>query len=212
MRSFTSWLILPFLLFVQSVYADENTLTRLYQFLQADVFEASFTQRVYDEKSVLIDDSKGRFSVARPGRFRWEYVSPSRQIITSDGVNLINYDPELEQATVQPLTVSLGYAPIKLLLEKHPSLNDFTVDIGDHREGLDWITLTPKVQDIEFTRIELGLDKQNVAEMKMYDHFDQLTVIEFLEAKYTPLDENTFRLYLPQGTDVIGDYLRPLSP
>lgn len=191
-----------------TVSADDSPVTRLYQFLQAETYEASFTQRVYDEKSVLIDDSKGRFSVSRPGRFRWEYISPSRQMLVSDGVNLINYDPELEQATVQPLTVSMGYAPIMLLLEKNPSLNDFEITAQRREDGLEWISLEPKVKDMEFTRIEIGMTQETVVKMLMQDHFEQNTVIEFLNGKFDhQLTEDTFKVYLPRGTDVVGDYL-----
>ena len=209
MKVLTTSIVVLTLLF-QGVMAEESVLTRLYQFLQEDKFSASFVQQVYDERNILIDDSTGRFVIHRPSKFRWEYNHPSRQIILSDGINFLNYDPELEQATIQPLTVSLGYAPIMLLLEKHPSFDNFTVDVQGRSGELDWITLVPKVQDMEFNKIELGLSAEGIVKIKMQDHFNQQTTIDFLALQYDiPEDSDPFKIYLPKGTDVIGDYLVP---
>ena len=192
------------------LYAAENTLTRLNKFLQTETFAAAFTQKVYDEKQSLVGDSVGTVTIQRPGKFRWEYLKPSRQLIVSDGVNLLNYDPELEQAIIQPLIVSLGYAPIMLLSGDNVSPDKFEIDIAGHHQNLDWIVLIPKVQDTEFTRIELGFNRETLVKIKMHDHFQQVTLIHFLRAQFgVDIKKDTFRVYLPTGTDIIGDYIMP---
>ena len=46
---------------------------------------ADFEQRVYDRDKKLVQQSTGRFSFLRPGRFRWTYAQPYAQLIVGDG-------------------------------------------------------------------------------------------------------------------------------
>ena len=176
-------------------------------------FKSAFSQVVYDSKNSVIVDSLGTVVLSRPGRFRWEYTRPNRQTIVSDGLNLVVYDPELRQASVQPVFEALGDAPIMLLMEQKPAFSRFEVERGEPRDGLDWIFLVPKVQDIEFTRIGLGLDGEKVVRMEMLDHFEQTTVIRFLRPELHPeVAADEFRLRLPEDVDVVGRYTLPFAP
>jgi len=61
---------------------------------------------------------RGKFSVMRPGRFRFDYARPSRQIIVSDGQNLAIQDLDLNNED----RVSLDQTPFRLLLRKDVDL------------------------------------------------------------------------------------------
>lgn len=39
-------------------------------------WQAEFRQEVYNDKEQLVDKAAGRFSLLRPGMFRWEYTAP----------------------------------------------------------------------------------------------------------------------------------------
>lgn len=204
--------IFTVIVFTAEVYAADNTLTRLNEFLQKKTFHASFDQKVYDEKKTLIVHSTGTVVIQRPGKFRWEYLKPSRQIIVADGKNLLNYDPELDQAVIQPMVVSMAYAPMMLLLGEAISSSNFEIDIGGHEQGLDWITLMPKVEDTEFVRIDLGLNQTQLIQLVMYDRFEQVTKIEFLNTSFGKgVKADAFRFYLPERTDILGDYSLPVE-
>jgi outer membrane lipoprotein-sorting protein len=42
--------------------------------------------------------------------------------------------------------------------------------------------------------------------MKLYDHFDQTTVIRFSNIQYDAmLDDSNFKFVIPQGVDVVGE-------
>ncbi len=195
------------------VSAEEDPLARLHRFLQMKTFKAAFSQVVYDAKQSVIVDSLGTVVLSRPGRFRWEYAEPNRQSIVSDGLNLIIYDPDLKQASVQPVAAALGDAPITLLMRSRPVFDRFEVKREGRRAGLDWIALTPKVQDLEFTSIRLGLDDEKVVRMQLLDHFEQTTEIHFLRPELSPeLAADAFQLHLPETVDVIGEYVLPVVP
>lgn len=72
-----------------------------------------FIQTTADKKAM-----KGKFMVKRPGRFRFDYSRPSRQIIISDGEYLAIQDLDLNNED----RVSLDQTPFRLLLRKDVDL------------------------------------------------------------------------------------------
>jgi outer membrane lipoprotein-sorting protein len=61
---------------------------------------------------------KGKFYVNRPGRFRFDYALPSKQIIISDGEYLAIQDLDLNNED----RVALDQTPFRLLLRKDVDL------------------------------------------------------------------------------------------
>jgi outer membrane lipoprotein carrier protein len=185
--------------------ADEAR-ARLNQFFtEVTSLEAGFIQEVFDDKGESMQKSSGTVKLLRPGRFRWEYIEPSPQIILADGRNLWIYDIELEQATVKPLREALGAAPIMLLSEKRPLEEDFNIQKLTQRGNLDWVEAVPRKPDMEFQRIEFGLKGKEVRQLILHDQFGQKTVIQFVNMKTNlHLEPYEFRLELPPGVDVIG--------
>lgn len=184
----------------------QSALARLEHFLnEVLTLDAAFTQRVYGEKGELVQESSGSVQLARPGRFRWEYEKPDRQLILADGEKLWIYDPELEQATVKSLKDALGAAPIALLTGQRPLQEQFRIEPAGVHNGLQWVVLTPKAQDIEFNRIRLGLDQDGVAQMELHDQFGQRTVISLHNVRTNiEIDPDRFKFEPPAGTDVIN--------
>lgn len=168
--------------------------------------QASFFQQVLDDQGEILQESTGTLALQKPGKFRWHYGPPYSQDIVADGKNLWMFDIELAQATVQPLELALGSAPIILLTDIRPLGEDFEIRPMDDGIGLRWLALVPKILDTEFYRIELGMDDQVIREMRLFDHFDQQTIIRFSQVEINKtFEENHFKFYIPDGADVIGD-------
>jgi outer membrane lipoprotein carrier protein len=72
--------------------------------------------------------SAGIFALQRPGKFRWSYESPYKQLLVSDGTKLWSYDPDLNQVAVKKLGTAFGASPAALLagqdLDKHFELKE----------------------------------------------------------------------------------------
>jgi outer membrane lipoprotein carrier protein len=172
----------------------------------SDHFKADFYQQVIDADDVIIQEASGFFVLKKPGRFKWHYKSPISQQIVADGKNLWMFDIDLAQVTVQPIDDALGSAPIMLLTENKPLAEDFEIREMSMAFGLQWIALVPRIKDTEFYRIEIGVDGEDIREMKLYDHFDQTTVIRFSNIQYDAmLDDSNFKFVIPQGVDVVGE-------
>ncbi len=186
-----------------------GALDDLYHFFQATTFEADFAQKVYDDEDQLLETSQGFVLFRRPGQFRWEYRAPESYIITTDGINLLVYDPALSQAYVRPTMEALGTAPLRLLLDRRRVFDDFDLEPVARADKLKWVRLTPKVDDTEFTHFEVGFAGHGISRMALFDRFDQRIDIRFDNVKINPaIAASRFKLRLPPDTDVIGDYLR----
>jgi outer membrane lipoprotein carrier protein len=199
-----------FLLFVLSLFSvsgwclTEEELSSVLS--SSDHFKADFYQQVIDADDVIIQEASGFFALKKPGRFKWHYKSPISQQIVADGRNLWMFDIDLAQVTVQPIDDALGSAPIMLLTENKPLAEDFEIREMSMAFGLKWIALVPRIKDTEFYRIEIGVDGEDIREMKLYDHFDQTTVIRFSNIQYDAmLDDSNFKFVIPQGVDVVGE-------
>lgn len=75
--------------------------------------KGDFVQTTADNKRM-----RGKFMVKRPGRFRFDYARPSRQVIISDGEYLAIQDLDLNNED----RVALDQTPFRLLLRKDVDL------------------------------------------------------------------------------------------
>ncbi|MFA5898968.1 MAG: outer membrane lipoprotein carrier protein LolA [Hyphomicrobium sp.] len=82
-------------------------------FSALDTLQGNFVQTGADNKRM-----RGKFYVKRPGRFRFDYARPSRQIVVSDGHYLAIQDLDLNNED----RVSLDDTPFRLLLRKDVDL------------------------------------------------------------------------------------------
>ncbi len=82
-------------------------------FSDLKTLKGSFVQTQTNAKPM-----KGKFFVMRPGRFRFDYAAPSKQIIVSDGEYLAIQDLDLNNED----RVALDQTPFRLLLRKDVDL------------------------------------------------------------------------------------------
>lgn len=184
-----------------------DALKKLDAFFQVETFRARFVQQVHAEDDAPEIVSEGSVSFHRPGRFRWEYVSPDPYLILTDGPRLLIYDPALQQAYVQSTMATLGSAPLMLLLDRRNVFEDFRVDYVEHGDNLDWVKLEPRADDTQFVRFDVGFDRDTLARIVLYDRFGQRTVVRFHGVERGgSIPRDTFRVDLPEGVDVIRRY------
>lgn len=139
-------------------------------------------------------ESRGTFYLRRPGRFRWEYKRPVRQVIVADGKRVWLHDLDLNQVSHQSQAKALGGTPAQLLVIEGPIDRHFRVipwDAGDDRE---WVELRPKTKDTQVVRIRIGFIGKHLDTLVMEDSFGQRTHFTFTGTKRNPrLDEGLFR-------------------
>lgn len=101
--------------------------------------QGDFIQTGADEKVM-----RGRFKMMQPGRFRFDYNRPSRQIIISDGTYLAIQDLDLRNED----RVSLDQTPFRVLLRKDVDLiRDARIIAVQETDGKIQIALRDKSPD-----------------------------------------------------------------
>ncbi len=164
-----------------------------------------FTQTVISKSGRKPQQSAGIFVLQRPGKFRWSYEKPYKQLLVSDGSKLWSYDPDLNQVAVKKLGTAFGSSPAALLagqdLDKHFELKE-----GAAADGIEFVEATPKGGDASFERVKIGFAGNRPVNMEIHDSFGQVTVLRFTQFETNPtLPPALFRFVAPAGADVVGD-------
>lgn len=198
------FLIILIATFPTLLFAGEGE-QRLRAFLEnTRTLKASFVQTLTDERDVVQQQSSGRFSLQRPGRFRWEYHTPYPQLIIDDGERIWFFDSELAQATVKSVDKAFASSPAMLLtgdepLERHFFVEEFAME-GERR----WVRLTPIQEDGEYKEIRIAMTENELAAMAVLDNFGSTTHIEFSSLQLnTELNPSQFQFIPAEGVDVI---------
>jgi outer membrane lipoprotein carrier protein len=185
----------------------EESGARLESFLKrVQSLQAEFHQVLLDEHNEPLEESKGIFSLQRPGKFRWNYREPFPQVIVADGEHIWFYDPDLEQVTVKNQNLALGNTPALLLSGERLPEESFQINNLPSRDSLIWVELLPRDKEATFDRLLLGFDNHSLRQMELHDSFGQTTRLSFSEVKINlSLDPSLFIFTPPEGVDVVGD-------
>jgi outer membrane lipoprotein carrier protein len=144
---------------------------------------ADFEQFTFNAERTRMMESRGTLYLQRPGRFRWEYSTPNRQVIIADGSRVYLHDLELKQVSHQSQSRALSGTPALLLADGGPIEKHFEAGPIESTDGRTWVELIPKAQDTDVVRIELGFGKDNLESLIMEDSFGQTTRLNFTGAE-----------------------------
>ena len=97
---------------------------------------ARFEQQVFDRSGKAIERAEGTFAFARPGKFRWTYDKPHKQVLVGDGAKLWIHDPDLNQVTVKRMDGAISSTPAALLAGRDDITKLFTLTDSGAADGL----------------------------------------------------------------------------
>jgi len=167
---------------------------------------ARFEQQVIDRSGKVVETATGNLAFARPGKFRWTYEKPHKQVLVGDGMKLWIHDPDLNQVTVKRMDRAISSTPAALLAGKDDITALFTLRDAGSAEGVSWVEATPKEADTGFERVRLGLRGKSLAAMELHDQLGGRTMLRFSDLKANAaVPPETFRFTPPQGADVMED-------
>ena len=156
---------------------------------------------------------KGRVSIKKPGRMRWEYTAPDEKLFVSDGAKIYSYVPADKQVTVMSMPADSAATTPALFLAGRGSIGrDFTAEAVPLPEGLPKeltaLKLVPKERQPDFEWLIVGIAPGTFA----------LRGLVFVDAQggtstfsFTNLQENVgladkaFEFRIPRGVNVVTD-------
>ena len=184
--------------------ADDSERERLINILESsDNLVANFEQKTFKEASAHVDVSSGTLSVSKPLKFNWTVTKPFEQQVISDGETLWVFDPDLEQATYQPISTDLQQSPAMILVQPRQSLtNNYQVFEVKNPDMLAY-KLYPVDENAVFNELMLVFVNGTISEIRIYDSLGQETVISFSNVKVGQnIADTTFEFTPPAGTDL----------
>jgi outer membrane lipoprotein carrier protein len=186
--------------------------------------EGEFRQTVVSGRAGQpAQQASGKFSFARPGKFRWEYDLPYPQLLVADGKQLWSWDRDLRQVMVRPIGDALGATPAGILFGQGELERDFILteaaanELLDGGEKLAWVEARPRqtageegVNSSGFQFFRFGFNGKRLQRLALLDNFGQTTVIEFTNLRLNPsFASNHFHFDPPAGVDILGDLPPP---
>ena len=171
-------------------------------------FSAKFLQESTIKAMEITDFASGKVYVRHPGKMRWEYDEPDKQIIITDGFKLWIYRP----ADYQVMT---GAAPvffrdgrgasflsdIKLIRQK------FQISLSSSQADLFYeLKLLPVEKTMDVADIRLAVSKITFTIVRVITQntYGDETRIEFMNSEFNlDLNDALFSFEIPEGVDVL---------
>lgn len=192
----------------ESDLALEQILDRMEKHYAGNSFKAEFVQESTVKAMEISDFATGKIFVRYPGKMRWEYEKPEKQIIITDGFKLWIYRPADHQ-------VMTGSAPAFFSDGKGASfLSDITlvrkkfhITLGQSKDDFFYeLELKPLEKTLDVTDIRLSVTKNTFTVIRVitYNSYGDENRIEFLNHKFNvDLKDSLFSFKAPEGTDVL---------
>jgi outer membrane lipoprotein carrier protein len=173
--------------------------------------KAEFTQVVTappkDGQAARTKTSTGTFEFSRPNRFRFNYKKPFEQTIVADGQTLWLHDVDLNQVTSRKQAQVLGSTPAAIIASA-PDMaalqKDFTLQAAPDKDGLQWVSASPKTKDGQLQSVRVGFKGADLAALEILDSFGQRSVMTFSKlALNAGVSADAFQFKPPAGADLV---------
>lgn len=186
----------------------EDIMTGVEKRYEAIGFSAHFEQISTIEAMDITDTASGRIIIKRPGKMRWIYERPDRQIIVTDGKTLWVYKPDDNQVMIGSYPTFFGdgkgagfLTDMKLVRKKFQISLEKRDDKGDYV-----LKLLPNRRefDISFISLLISAGTFDVLQVSTYNFDGDETRIELKDIEFKEeLDEALFHFEIPEGIDVL---------
>jgi outer membrane lipoprotein carrier protein len=175
----------------------------------------SFTAKFNEEIATVGAPKRqrqGTVSFRKPGRMRWEFETPEKQTIVSDGETLYSYDPDLNQVVETPLKQALKSSSATSFLLGIGNINrDFKAAFANPPAPNGVVNLILDAKKGGY-KIEVGLDPKtyNLMTLTLTDQLGDVTRIDFSDIHdNVELPNSLFEFKVPPGADIVT---APASP
>ena len=188
-----------------AVQADD--LDALYAKLSAiDSISANFDLINTDADGAALNERGGELVFVRPGYLRMYTQPPYEQLVVSDNEFVYQYDPDLEQVIVEPLSRDLQQTPILLLAGNKEQIDaGYAVerlDAGD--SGYEVFLLQNRDSGSLIDSVQLQFAAEHLLSIKVTDTQGSSNLLLLSASEQNlQVDASEFDFEAPDGVDVL---------
>ncbi len=182
---------------------------------------ADFHQLTTVQMSRREREASGTVIIAKPGRIRWDYLKPDRQVLVSDAKTIRMYFAKSAQMIVRPVSEYLNSdVTYSFFAGTGNILKDFEILPGDDRycrqeneeqqessPASDYcIKLVPKEIHPQVDFLHVWVDRQTflINRLQIVDQFGSITYLIFSHIKVNEkIPASAFEFTPPPGTEII---------
>ncbi|HEV8132136.1 MAG TPA: outer membrane lipoprotein chaperone LolA, partial [Acidobacteriota bacterium] len=170
-------------------------------------FKADFVQ-IY-RSGFSEEQESGTVYMKKPGKMRWEYISPTAKLFIADGKKTYFYVPRDKQVSVADWDADSDSTPLLFLIGRGDLKKDF--DIVESRDaklsdGDTVLLLTPKTEQGSFKEILLEARRNDarIVRLSVVEHNGNRNdyLLRSFQAN-APVADDKFRFKIPKGVEVI---------
>ena len=195
------------LAFSQTLMAQEGPIGEL-DLLLRDIttISADILQLIVESDGGVLEETKIKMLLKRPDRLYWETVSPFRELIVTNGAILWNYQPDLEQVTIEDWDSEDSELAAQLLNGRTETLsNDYYVAFinADDNKSFE---LSPKMSDSIYDLVTVSFIDDVLDMIHLNGRNGEQTVWQFNNLVMNSLIENnSFEFEVPDDIEVVSN-------
>jgi len=151
----------------------------------------------------------GEVWLKKPGKMRWDYLTPEKKLMVSDGATLWVYEPEDEQAYKQDLKGNALPAQVSFLLGEGRLDKEFDASVtkvdGVAADDVA-LKMVPKVGTAAYRYLVFVVDGKSgmVKQTIIYDQQGGTNKLTFAEVRQNKgVDDGKFKFAPPAGTHIL---------
>lgn len=172
-----------------------------------DTFKARFVQKSYLKMLDQSQTAKGVVFIKKPGKMRWVYNAPDRQILVTNDQALWLYLPDEKQVTKMNVKgIYSSNTPALFLAGRGKLTKTFAIGKVTEEDGLYLAELIPRDKSQSLSKMVLLADKKNfqIVGSRVYDNLGNNTEMIFSNIITNPrLNPDLFQFEVPKGVELI---------
>jgi len=195
-------LVMPLRLSAQDGPIEElDLLLRDISTLSADIL-----QLIVESDGGILEETKIQMRLKKPNRFYWETIDPFPELIVTNGALLWNYQPDLEQVTIEDWNSDDSELAAQLLNGKTDNLSDEYYIVVINSEETKSFELSPKMNDNIYNTVSITFINDILDMIHLDGKNGEQTVWQFNNlVMNSPIADSLFEFIIPNDIDVIGN-------
>ena len=172
--------------------------------------EADFVQITRSPTMGTEEEQRGRISLKRPRKMRWDFTRPDRRLFLTDGQQMWIHSPEDNQVIHYRDVGGMSSGGVDSLLSEMDKIDEsFNVALVPSVEGQDSdhfsMSLTPKEEaPFKSLLLEVHKGKLTLKRILVVDSFDNETELRFSGVKVNSnLADSQFQFQIPDDAELI---------